>query len=747
MVLLFLMAGVLFANEPDHPQNGVREFILHDIQSAVEVFEPNLWDVTMPKQEITLDWCLIGMENPVVYSRRVLAGLDGKAVLLETWSLSPEELEAFGEVWGRDDWDGWGVFLAEIPQGRVVVSPGQGSIMVYRDFAAKGAWHAPAFPLNLLPTSKVPFPEDLNAYGNPSASKEEPSKFAAFWADMVNEELADREGVPISISKTWHFRDNFSRVSPNISMERRIKLNFAGTYSVFDVYEIGSEFLLGDIDVEEDDTSKGESGAFLELDKRAITIRHGYKHWYEALFAKPFPPDELPYNQKNLAELPMGVRVVSTTTAGASFRSKWDFETDLGEDYPIGLDGRFGTRGTYFTSVVKRITGQIELRYGARIERPFELGLRLRPDFDGPLDPRRILMGTILQARGERIFGSRLFFQTTIDIEDEESMEKGIKLLRSGLLFRGIVLGFASVLNVSYFSDIDSILLEKLVGPGMPDLDWQQKVAGSYRQLERYGKIGLRPISFRSRTNTIADDWTVVDLESGRSRSGRSGRYILNRNSRLWNRVNRRKIEVLSLPGLSEDNDAPRYTQITDLWERTNLKVRAYRRISDRMKAQFETSRIADKIGSQLSTPEEEDALLGYRIILNQKAMAEIGELAAGKWSTLPQPFKQTLRFHPFLRKRIKRHLNTPEKRDIWVAKFLFLHIKNGRSWEPILEELDSVDYVINYKETSKGILLVQESDGSAGLPEEIFAAKRLWEELSAIDDIFSDRTVGNSLQ
>src|SRR5690606_7317163 len=150
-----------------------------------------------------LAWPLEGSGREVSYRRQIRNSPDGGYTLAEVWQCHPDDLAALCRFWGHPDTVTWEGLRGELPHGRIVVDARQGKLLIIRDVPAEiKVWREPPFALDLLPTERypnLPFDEAVTASDR---DETEPSRSASFLADLVNEELLDRDGVPVSLSQT-----------------------------------------------------------------------------------------------------------------------------------------------------------------------------------------------------------------------------------------------------------------------------------------------------------------------------------------------------------------------------------------------------------------------------------------------------------------------------------------------------------------------------------------------------------------
>ncbi|CAM2066298.1 hypothetical protein SCOR_13030 [Sulfidibacter corallicola] len=730
----------------------MRARMLRDIQAALSTHQPSIWDLTHPDTDISLSWTPEQMQGQVQFKRLILSSPDQGYTVFEVWQLPPDQLTRFCELWGHPEQVTWDNLLANLPNGRLVAKREEGKLMIFRDYPQdEDVWHKPPFNLVLLPiwrATQVPGEIEGQAPIEPEVPFTEDSQpRASFLADLVNEELMDREGVPIRLSQTWDVTEKFSRLSPRIAVERRLKRDFNGTYTVFDIFSLEVEFLVGDRKIRAEERSTRETGARLETAKRLITIRHGYANWHEALFAKPFSPRRLPYTAENLASLPVGMRIILPSSTGLTLVEDVSRTNIFGQSLPVRHNAFMGIRGTFFISIVKRNESEMDLRFGARIERPFSLDLRIRPDFDGYFDPLRLVVGTALQLRTERTYGSRIFLQKKVDLKDPAAVRETLDTLSRGLRFNGLFLGTAAIINFTFLPRIDAFLVDRFIRGTLPEIAWETRLESRYLYRENYGKIGFRPISLRGQKTIIEDDWHLFDLLNLSENRGRSGSFTFDRTFRFIDTVHNRHVQTLAFEGIGsisdeygEDNF---YGQVVDQISQGRMSPIRYYQVTQRMKRTLGERAPLSRSGSWFPKTHLEDAEIGYRLVIGDEGMDQAADVVAtalkerrgqrtklGRW----------LLFRPILRYRLRRSMDQTSLRNFHLSKMMFKLAKKRGPLHQVLAGIDEENYLLEYRETAKNQPRIHDKSGDAEIVSRIIAARKRWEEFSVFDDIFVDK-------
>jgi len=729
---------------PDHP---MRVRMLADIQSAIDAQRLSIWRDFDRTSAFSLWWRPAGFSEGVRFRRAAQRSPDHTLMIMESWTMNPDDLGRLCRIWGHPDEVKWENLLGEIPEGRVVASVDRGELLIVRDYPAD-ADHTRIEPFGLEGLPTAGFPNGSADPDDPFTEPEERSRFASFMADIFLEELEDRDGIPISISKTWHFEGRFSRFSPGIRFERRIRLDFGGEYRIFDVFTLGTEFLLGDRVRGGVSTETVEQGALLSLEKRVVVIHGGYRTWHKALFAKVFTPRRLPYTPEKMRELPMGVRVIFPSTTGLTLVERRKRPSSLGDKYPFNIDLFAGMQGTFFVSVAKHTPEQIDLRFGGRIERMGEINFKLRPDFDGAFDPLRLVMGSLWRLRTGRTYGTRLTLQRFVDVEDDEQLELVQKALRRGLRFNGLALGASSILNLSFYRRVDLFLVDQFIAGKLPEIEWERSVIGQYRDDESYHKFGLRLASARSNTIKIKDDWEIEDLDSEEITRGKSISYTKRNTKRLLSYIDQR---TLQLRGFFDKNDQDedgqaQFLEVVDLYDQTKLSWREYRSIVRRFQRCLGPNDAAAAIGDWPQRSAFKEARIGYRLILNQQAIDTMTEIVLGLPRGETHPLKRWFRFHPILKRKIRRHRDDPEKQFVNMSNLVYKLARSRGPFFCLMRELPRDSYYLTWRAQAQDVTGVRGEKGAAPLPETLMGTWREWERMGVLDQIFVDRNFNTRL-
>ena len=753
MYFLFLFT---VAFQQDNPAFEWRARMLADIQAIVETHPSTTWGVTDPHRHLKVQWNPEYASGPITFQRRFQTSPDGGITLFEIWRMAPQDLQPLLKSWGHPANPNWDDLLSTIPKGSVLANKETGELVILREFDFSSfSWRQRPFPLHSLPTTIYPTLAGQVGEGDGTApEKESASSFSLFVADLVNEELQDSEGAGVRLSKKWRFEGRASRFNPQLRIERRLKFNFDNTYTVFDIYSVEVDWLLGDRRFRFEDDYTSEAGVLFEAKKDFVVVRQGFEKWYKALFAPFFSPTRLPYNGKKLQELPVGVRIILPTTTGLTLVERFAYSGIAGEDYPLEINASAGTRSVFFISISKRSSSQVDMRFGARIERPFEFEIRGRPNFDGNFDWRRLLMGTIVQTRLDRTKGSRIFLQKNVNLEDPQQVKETVEALRRGIRLNGLVLGIGAILNFTFSPRIDTYLLDRRLSGKLPDLAWESRIESKYLQKEAYGKFGFRPFSVRGQKTEVIDDWQVLNLMTGEKIQGKSAAFVFQRNLRILKYITRRRVQVLALEGENAANaekDHSHYIQILDVFSKSRLKKQGYENRAAKMKRLLGQSPAVDGAGSHPPEKRWKNVEMGYRLLISDRGMDQIANHIFAPDVANPKedfdPLRTYLRRHPILKKRLYRHRDDRKKRDVLVAKLLY---KIARSHGPLFEafgKLDPSDFYLEYREISDSQLLDHGIEGDPTLSRALSNSLKTWEELEVFDDIFIDRNISDRLQ
>ncbi|CAM2006895.1 hypothetical protein [Acanthopleuribacter pedis] len=723
-----------------------RAAMLRDIETAMGLHQPSVWDLTHPGTDLQLDWSFSPVGD-VGFRRMILNSPDGGYTVFEAWHLAPDRLKAFLSLWGHPEPVDWPRLLGEIPEGRIVADAEQGRLAIFRDLPFDAnPWNLTPFLLQHLPI--VQGEADRTGEGtaqDPFVS----NRNAGYLTDLVNEELMDREGVPLRISKSYTIEGRFSRVTPKIALERRLKRDLSGRYTVFDIFSIEAEVLVGERKIRRESKSSRETGALFETEKRVIVVRHGFASWHKALFARTFSPSRLPYSTENLINLPVGVRVILPSSSGLTLVEQVR-RTDLfGQSLPLRRNALMGIRGTFFVSVVKRTPTRLDVRFGARIERPFGFDVRFRPDFDGAFDPLRLVMGTVTQLRAEQTWGSRIFVQKQVDLNDPEAVAETLAALARGVRFHGLFLGSAAIVNFTFLPKIDAFLVDRFIRGSLPEMAWQSRMESRYQFQTAYAKLGIRPISLRGEQTNIEDDWHFFDLIDVTENRGRTGSYRYNRTFRFFDHLNRRKVQAAAFSGLGHFDQQGEgrsfYLQVIDMKSQSNMSPVRYYQLTQRLKRSLGQRAALKRGGSAPMDKPFEDAEIGYRLVLTQAGMTKVAEIMRGvlaEKSGETSKLGRWLWFRPILRFRIKAGLRRDDAGYFALSRMMFrLSRSHGPLWQ-ILDQLETSDYVLEYREAARHRPIVQDYTGDTTAISNIIRAQRRWQEFSVLDNIFIDRNI-----
>lgn len=728
-VVVFALICRSATDEPD-----LRRLMLADIQSAMTARQPSVWGSFEGNYQVALEWQLDGFNGPLQFRRQVRRSPDGGVTLTETWNMAPLDLGRLCAGWGHPDAVTWESLEGVLTNGRVIAESRSGTLIILREFPIHtDLRRVMPFPLDALPTTQHPdltYQDRLNPKNG--------SRFASFLSEVFLDEVLDSDGVPISLSQRWHFEGRFSRFSPFVRVERRIRLDLSGTYSVFDIYTVGTEFLLGNREDEEDTVV--EEGAFLEVDKKVVVIRDGYQRWYDALFTKWIPLRDLPYSSQSFQRMPVGIRVVYPSTTGITLAEKRKKPTGLGDMYPWKLDTFLGLRGTFFVSVSKHSSQQVELRFGGRVERLLELDTRVRPDFDGPLDPLRLAFGSIALIRAKRAFGTRLFMQRLIDLNDEEQLALAHQALSRGVRINGIAIGAVAAVNFSFKRDIDEFLVDRFIRGQLPDFQWDRAVLSRYDLAENYGKLGVRAINARSRTTRVDDDWSIELLDSSDVVSGRAIELATRRQFRVLDLTERRTTHLRALVQDGEFDRGDAFIELVDLREDERMSYDEYQTIQRRL-----ARCLGDHVDRADLAWEPQsvfhNAQIGYRLVLNKKAIAQLSHALIDAKASKQDPLGRWLRFHPILFRRVKKADHDPDKFFAAANRLLFKMARSGAPLSNLLSRLPEDSYRLEWRNRGDNLPDGFAATGGPHLDAAMLEAWHTWETISVMDDLFVEQS------
>ncbi len=714
--------------------HDLRRQMMGDIQSALNSRQPSIWGSFEGNYQVAVEWQFSEMNGLLTFRRQVRKSPDGGVSVTETWQMNALDLPKLGAIWGHPDVLAWDELLGEIENGRIVADEASGMILILREFPINtDLRRIMPFPLDAIPTESNPlltFEDRLNPQGG--------SRFANFMSDLFLDEVLDLDGVPISISKRYHIEGQFSRISPKVRVERRIRLDLAGTYSVFDVYGFGAEFLLGNRDNDED--SEIEEGAFFNFEKSVVVIREGYQRWFDALFTKIIPLRELPYSSKSFDRMPVGIRVVYPSTSGITLEERRRRTTSLGDTFPWKLDSFIGLQGTFFVSVRKQSSQSMELRFGGRVERLLELDTRIRPDFDGPIDPLRLVFGTIVQLRSKKGFGTRLFMQRLIDLENELDVANAHEALQRGVRINGLAFGVAAAINFSFRRDIDEYLVERFIRGRLPEMTWDRAVYSRYNLTENYAKFGIRYINVRRDTNRLDDDWRVENFDSGVTASGRALSYATRHSFRVLDIDSRRTTQLRGFLGAREFSNQDAFIELVSMYEDDRMTYDEYDRILGRFEHCIGPSLDLSELRDWPAEKIYRNAQIGYRLVFTKEAVSLLVQRLVA--AERDQPIRRWLRYHPILTRRLNKYQDDPDRYFPVVSHILFKMSKRNGPIADVIADMPADSLLVEWQGRSDQSPTSYHSQGQASLDANMLQAWQTWETISVIDDLFVEQSL-----
>lgn len=729
--------------------DDIRPRILDSIQAALQAREPSLWGAIERGYELELRWTFDALSQPVVYKRRLRSSPDGDITLIEIWEIAEQDLPTLCSAWGHPDQVHFENLLGEIPHGRILASARRQTLTIIRDYPISARiWRTRPFPLERLPT--LTFPGLANADSTQATPVEsDRSALATFFSEVFLEELLDREGVPISISKHWHFEDDFSRISPFLRIERRIRLSFAGSYTVFDIYTMGGEFILGERDLNDDQGKVLEIGPFVRAEKRIVVIRRGFETWFHALFARPFPPSRLPYSAESLRTMPADIRFVFPSTTGLFLGERHRDDIGFGRRLPLRTEMALGFQGTFFTSISRTSNHTLDLKFGGRIERFGELDFRIRPVFDGNLDPKRAFMGTLAQWRTDRTHGTRMLVQRSVDLNEDQDIAWAQTTLQTNAQFNGLFLGLGAIVSIPFTDRLDSRIIDQFVARKLPDIPWEHAFESHYRHREDYLKLGTRLWLGRYHNYGVDDDWSIRDLVRETKTTGRSVSFVTRKYRRIFSNSRRLTTQVW---GLTEHRDAGKlraeqFLEIVKVAHADDLDYSAYRKTMQQVENCIGPACPDGMIRDWPPRSSYPHTRIGFRILLIRPALDSLAQRLKNIREHQPDhPISRWLRFHPFLARKLKKQTNSDSDRFVILAKFLFKLAKSKGPLFSILEGLPESHFALEWQ-CSSAVTPHQGGElGFATLTQEMIQRWLDWEELGALEDIFVEAHFGRSL-
>jgi len=702
--------------------------LLERIQNQWMKKKPALWVTDLYACDVLWEERLSGMRSHARYSRRIRQTPDKTFLIAENWRIVPGDLPVFLAHWGYDmqgqDPPDWGRFRYEIGKNRIFAVPEEGLICVWRFFPSfEEAWKTPPYSLGKL---------SLNELTEPSKRKKD-RRAKQFLSDVLLEEILDQDGLGLSMSKTWHFKEDFSRTSAKGRLQRRLRLNVNGLYSVFDTFFLGGEFLLGNVREREHAHFYSETGPFLGISKKVTVVHSGYRTWHEALFSSAINPANLPYNEENLRKLPVGMRIIFPHEATLALIAKTKFNYFEDSDITQKLQTGISVKGSVMVSVSKVDENRVVLKVGGRLERLFDAYFDMRPDFDGAADPLRLLFGSMVRYRFEGGRGKRVYLEKAIDLDHPEQVRLLKKAMKNGLLLRGLSFGFRTALYFMFHPNHEhpqSYFLEKI-----PEIEWDQALLGSFKLRESYTKVGSRPIAFRRSTEMISDDWEVFDYQRRHQRSGYSFRINTNSNRRWVKGSHNRDLLLYGI--MNDEFPDEVFITIQDMtkdghW--TPQKLMKFR--------QDWAERLGLELGIPDDTLEEMDGRhgrIGFRLIVRLSVLNKM--ISNGNLLDLAKEDPQLgpwLKRHAVLMLSLERAIRL--KKRFLLARTVYKMLKKGAPIGPILDLMDEADYRLEWLVEDPGRrLVVQGHKGHAQVPRRQVLEWNWWEEKQAFEEIFVD--------
>lgn len=683
---------------------------------------PGIWTSDYESFDIVWVARLTGLRSKVSYKRKIRETPDGTYLTTEVWNIHPDDLEAFMLHWGYTHITSWNQIRAHSGQQTVFASPKEGLICIWRFYPNfKRAWKSRPYSLSKL-AKKEP--------AEPSPEKFKKSR--DFISDVLLEEVLDRDGLGVSLSKTWHFKEEVSRFSGKLRFQRKIRLNFNGLYSVFDTYHIGTEGLLGNIIEKTQSNFYSEIGPFLGISKEIIVVKSGYESWHKALFARPFNPKNLPVNREKLKKLPDGIRVIFPHKATLALVTKTKFNYVKDSDITQTLRAGASVRGSVMVSVTKE-GNFIILKIGGRLEKLLEAYFATRPDFDGILDPLRLLFGSLIRFRFEGGKGKRVLLEKRIDLNSEEELMLLTSAMKRGLLLRGLGFGFRTALYFIFHPNNEQPHL--YYQQKIPEINWDQAVISNYRYRDKYAKAGSRPLAVRSSMESIGDEWRTLDYQSNKERSGYTFIANTNRHLRAGSRSRTRDLQVNLIKADSYAGDA--YATIIDLTTEARCSRKKLMKFKDKMRDQHHIDLTISE--NTIQTVEKNEARMGYKLTVSLEELLQLQ-----KSGTLNTIFKHHPELQTWSKKHrllgFKFHQFMNEDHNFTKGKTLYSMLKRNLPLTPILNALPESAYRLEWllESPSEGAL-IKGSRGAAKISREQLNTWQWWNEKRMFEDIFVD--------
>jgi len=732
LVTLFLFTSTLWSVAEDSKEKSSQNIVptnellqmLEKIQNQWLKRNPGLWISDLYAYDIIWNEKLTGLRSPVKYERRIRKTPDKQYLVAENWSINPGDLTPFMSHWGHTGVKDWEQIHVKSGENQIFAAPTTGMITIWRFYPSfDQAWKAHSYSLTSLSA------EELEPY---SADKKY-KKGKQFLSDVLLEEILDRDGLGVSLSKTWNFKDHFSRVSTKLRFQRRIRLNTNGLYSVFDTYHLGGEILLGNVIEETQDKFYSEIGPFLGLSKEIIIVQSGYKSWNKALFASPFNPKNLPYNHEKLCALPDGIRIIFPHKATLALVMKTKFNYFQDSDLTQKLRAGTSIRGSVMVSITKENAHTIILKIGGRMEKLLDAYFDMHPDFDGNFDPLRLLFGSIVRMRYEGGRGKRVLLEKRIDLNSDDEVRLLRHAMKHGMLLKGLGFGLRTAIYFIFHPNNEKPY--EYFQAKIPEIDWDQAIIGTYHFRDNYLKIGSRPIAFRRGTEAIGDEWDILDNKTNQLITGYTFAIHSNQNKRAISRSRSRDLQLHGITSNSyNEDDFATLIDITRDASWTEKRLAAFKK------------KWQDCLQINLDLPAElrqniigHYARIGYRLIISIDELTSLYQDGTLEYLLKAEtPLYQWCKKHKVLTQNFKRALRKENR--FQLARTLYKMIKKGAPIHPLLEIMPKSKYKLEWViENSARETLFRQQQGHAEMSRAQVKKWLWWEEKRMFEEIFVD--------
>ncbi len=687
---------------------------------------------------LQLQWERKELGYKLEYERRIDYDGAGRLSLIETWRIPRDRLEQFLVQCGHSDPPGWDQLTGEIPGGFVMASRRGRSLMVIREGStAADLWSLPPYPLETLaPLVPPPAISGQQDSGVERGLKRIGRVIRQLASEIVIDELTDIRGVPITVSLKSTYNFNIGDLTPRIALQRRIRMEEDDTFTVVDSLEGELSLLLGYLG------ASSNTGVSVEAKRRVVIFRGGYTRWYKALFAKPYDPRKLPWSVEKLRQLPPGVRVVFPTSTGV-YLGETRVVHEFTEYLPLKESFKLGLRGTFFLSMARDFEDHVELRFGGRVERVAFIDFRARFDKRTWYDWRRLL-GSFLKLRADHTRGARLFYQRSIDLNDDSQAADTITALKQGLRISGYRLGGAAVGDLFFFfREVDTRTLDSVITKNLPDFQWDHRVESKYLSHYLYGKADLKLASISRAASTMNDRWKLTSPLTGESVSGTSGRHYYGKNERLLLNRDRHDIEVHYLSSRGRNDSYP-LTDFVEIFVRrketrtTRRELRAMLKRTERSVG----SDMLEKSGFPGVLPDRSSfQRFDYRwhLILRDDALDTLAAKVLAAREAVPGSLTRKLaNRHPY---RFGTICKAQEKGEEQLNRKLAHFVMSALRWnEPVhffFTGYPADSYLFDWSISARGLPNIGGFCGRTSVPEEMRWAWKAWEELADFDDLF----------